>query len=127
MPAARARTHPGALAAEVSTSSTNEWAGPSASVRCRWLRKAPWRLSRNLVTRGWDPTTAHRACRDARSPRPDPPGCPRCGGLDKLDQRVGRSQRIRALPLVEEGALAPVSKPGDPGLGPDHRPSSLSR
>ncbi len=63
---------------------------------------------RGRVSRGWDRATAHRACRDVRGSAPSL----RCGGLDRLDRRWS------------SGCL---SRPGEPGLGPGRRSSSLSR
>src|SRR3954452_4972905 len=66
----------------VSTSSTDEGLDRRDN---RWLRRALWRPSR-----------IH------------PPPAPPHGGLDELDRRGARP---KGQPMVEEGALAPVSKP----------------
>ena len=60
---------------------------------------------------------------------------PGCGGLDRLDRRgssrclPGRVSRAgTGPPLIEPAGVEPVPpRPGEPGLGPGHRSSSLSR
>ena len=96
-PPGRAGTRPGALAAEVST------ARPTVVQSQRRVSVSP--------RPRWEPTTADRACRDHRSPRWHSPRCPRCGGLDKLDQRVVQSQRrVRCAP-ARAGSRPPPIEP----------------
>ncbi len=92
------------------------WASPV-------VEEGALRPSRNPVTRGWDGTTAHRACRDGREVGSQP----RCGGLDRLDQRCASPSAasegfetvaaqppqppVWASPVVEEGALRPSRNP----------------
>ena len=98
------------------------WASPV-------VEEGALRPSRNPVTRGWDATTAHRACRDGREVGSQP----RCGGLDRLDQRCASPSvpsegfetvaaqppqpPVWASPVVEEGALRPSRNPVTRGWG----------
>ena len=115
------------------TTAGNPIASPSF---CAWPRPSRTRSASDCLDGRGEAQTLGSRVADTRPRRTV--GCLRCGGLDRLDRRWSGpfvasvvSRRLLAQPpqppVVEELALASVSKRRKSWLGLHHRSSSLSR